>query len=78
MPPVDMSLALAMLRDQSPSKRCKLYRAFEEKLLAATPLRRLAEPADIARAATFLALPDSDYITGQLLAVDGGYLAQGL
>jgi Tropinone reductase 1 len=53
-------------------------RAFEEKLLAATPLRRLAEPADIARAATFLALPDSDYITGQLLAVDGGYLAQGL
>jgi hypothetical protein len=26
----------------------------------------------------FLALPDSDYITGQLLAVDGGYLAQGL
>jgi Tropinone reductase 1 len=53
-------------------------RAFEEKLLAATPLRRLAEPADIARAAAFLALPDSDYITGQLLAVDGGYLAQGL
>jgi hypothetical protein len=25
-----------------------------------------------------LALPDSDYISGQLLAVDGGYLAQGL
>jgi Tropinone reductase 1 len=53
-------------------------RAFEEKLLAATPLGRLAEPADIARAAAFLALRDSDYITGQLLAVDGGYLAQGL
>ena len=53
-------------------------RAFEEKLLAATPLGRLAEPADIARAVAFLALRDSDYITGQLLAVDGGYLAQGL
>jgi NAD(P)-dependent dehydrogenase (short-subunit alcohol dehydrogenase family) len=39
---------------------------------------RLAEPADVARAVAFLALPDSDYITGQLLAVDGGYLAQGL
>jgi hypothetical protein len=26
----------------------------------------------------FLALPDSGYISGQLLAVDGGYLAQGL
>ena len=52
--------------------------AFEQKLIAATPLRRLAEPADVARAVTFLTLSDSDYITGQLLAVDGGYLAQGL
>jgi NAD(P)-dependent dehydrogenase (short-subunit alcohol dehydrogenase family) len=40
--------------------------------------RRLAETADVARAVAFLSLPDSDYITGQLLAVDGGYLAQGL
>ena len=53
-------------------------RAFEQKLIAATPLGRLAEPSDVARAVAFLALPDSDYITGQLLAVDGGYLAQGL
>ena len=53
-------------------------RAFEQKLIAATPLGRLGEPADVARAVTFLALSDSDYITGQLLAVDGGYLAQGL
>jgi Tropinone reductase 1 len=49
-------------------------RAYVQKVIAATPLRRLAEPADVA----FLALPDSDYISGQLLAVDGGYLAQGL
>jgi len=53
-------------------------RDFEQKLIAATPLRRLAEAADVARAVAFLALPDSGYITGQLLAVDGGYLAQGL
>ena len=53
-------------------------RDFERKLIAATALRRLAEPADVARAVAFLALPDSAYITGQLLAVDGGYLAQGL
>jgi len=26
----------------------------------------------------FLALPDSDHVTGKLVAVDGGYLAQGL
>jgi NAD(P)-dependent dehydrogenase (short-subunit alcohol dehydrogenase family) len=38
----------------------------------------LGGPADVARAVAFLALPDADYTTGQLLAVDGGYLAQGL
>ena len=54
------------------------YEAYVKKVIAATPLRRLAEPADVARAVAFLALPDSDYISGQLLAVDGGYLAQGL
>jgi tropinone reductase I len=53
-------------------------KAFERQLIAATPLGRLAEPNDVARVAAFLALPDSAYVTGQLIAVDGGYLAQGL
>jgi NAD(P)-dependent dehydrogenase (short-subunit alcohol dehydrogenase family) len=53
-------------------------KAFEKALITATPLGRLAEPADVARIAAFLALPDSAYVTGQLIAVDGGYLAQGL
>ncbi|MBV8329745.1 MAG: SDR family oxidoreductase [Verrucomicrobia bacterium] len=51
---------------------------FESRLIAATPLGRLAEPDDVARVVAFLALPDSAYVTGQLIAVDGGYLAQGL
>ncbi|MBV8417668.1 MAG: SDR family oxidoreductase [Verrucomicrobia bacterium] len=53
-------------------------RAFESRLIATTPLGRLAEPDDVARVVAFLALPDSAYVTGQLIAVDGGYLAQGL
>jgi Tropinone reductase 1 len=52
-------------------------RTFKQKLIEATPLRRLTEPSDVARSVAFLALPDSHYITGQLLAVDDGYLAQG-
>jgi 3-oxoacyl-[acyl-carrier protein] reductase len=36
------------------------------------PLRRLGQPEDIARVAVFLASPDSDYVTGQVLTVDGG------
>jgi NAD(P)-dependent dehydrogenase (short-subunit alcohol dehydrogenase family) len=39
-------------------------------------LRKLAEPADIAAAITFLVSPASAMITGHTLAVDGGFLAQ--
>jgi len=41
--------------------------------IAQTPLRRLANPEDIAGLAVFLASPASAYITGQVFAVDGGY-----
>ena len=41
---------------------------------ALSPLGRLAEPADIARAALFLASSDSDYLTGDALNVSGGML----
>ena len=36
------------------------------------PLKRAAEPEDVAAAVAFLCSPDSDYITGQCLNVDGG------
>ena len=36
------------------------------------PLKRAAEPEDIAAAVAFLCSPDADYITGQALNVDGG------
>ena len=36
------------------------------------PLKRFGAPADIARAVAFLASDASDYITGQVLSVDGG------
>lgn len=41
-------------------------------LLAQIPLGRLGMPEDVAKAALFLASGDSDYITGQVLTVDGG------
>ncbi len=36
------------------------------------PMRRLGKPEDIAKVAVFLASPDSEYLTGQILTVDGG------
>lgn len=47
------------------------------RVLASTPLGRIAEPEDIAAAVAFLCLPAARHITGQCLAVDGGFLARG-
>jgi 7-alpha-hydroxysteroid dehydrogenase len=37
-----------------------------------TPLRRLGDPDDIAAAVLYLASQASSYVTGQIIAVDGG------
>ncbi len=47
-------------------------------IIAATPLGRVAEPHEVARAIAFLAMPASSYITGQCISVDGGMSIQGL
>ncbi|MGE0397381.1 MAG: SDR family oxidoreductase [Kofleriaceae bacterium] len=48
------------------------------RILAATPLARIAEPREVATAVAFLAMPASSYVTGQALIVDGGMTIQGL
>ena len=50
----------------------KLNEKQREAVLSQVPLNRIANPEDIAKASVFLASDDSDYITGQVLAVDGG------
>lgn len=40
--------------------------------LAMHPLGRVGEPDDVARAIVFLAAPEQSFITGQILAIDGG------
>ncbi len=46
--------------------------AFREEIAAATPLRRIARPEDVAGAVLFLASDWSRFMTGQVLFVDGG------
>ncbi|MDA8198913.1 MAG: SDR family NAD(P)-dependent oxidoreductase [Thermaerobacter sp.] len=45
----------------------------QRRLVSATPVGRLGTPQDIAWAVRFLVHPQSDFITGQVLSVDGGH-----
>ncbi|MFC1938776.1 SDR family NAD(P)-dependent oxidoreductase [Chloroflexota bacterium] len=49
----------------------------KQATLSLIPLGRLGEPRDIALLALFLASNASDYITGQILTVDGGGMGRG-
>ena len=44
------------------------------QLAEQTPMGRLGTPADIAAAVAFLASPEADFITGQVLTCDGGFI----
>lgn len=43
-------------------------------VLEQTPMKRIGEPIEVATTVAFLAMPASSYITGQCIAVDGGFL----
>ncbi|NII11969.1 SDR family oxidoreductase [Oleiagrimonas sp. C23AA] len=47
-----------------------------DEVLERTPMGRIGEPEEVAAAVAFLCLPAASYITGQILAVDGGLLAR--
>lgn len=57
-----------LLRDPGPQARAKLA--------AAHPLGRLGTAMEVASVAAFLASPAASFVTGSVVAVDGGYLAQ--
>lgn len=60
-------LVQAVLEDQK----------YMQEVLYRTPMRRIAEPQEVADAVTFLCLPASSFITGQTLNVDGGFSIYG-
>ncbi|WP_186306503.1 SDR family NAD(P)-dependent oxidoreductase [Siminovitchia fortis] len=45
----------------------------EERIAASTPLGKVGSPGDVAEAACFLASPDSSFLTGISIIVDGGF-----
>ena len=50
----------------------KLPEAVQDNAVGQIPLKKMGRPEDVAQAVLFLAGNTSDYITGQVLCVDGG------
>lgn len=48
------------------------------KVLASTPMGRVGEPVEVATVVAFLCMSASAYVTGQCLAVDGGFSVAGV
>ncbi|SPV10345.1 SDR family oxidoreductase [Burkholderia cenocepacia] len=43
------------------------------RLMQATPMARLGEPRDVAETVMWLCSPAARFVTGQAIAVDGGF-----
>jgi Tropinone reductase 1 len=48
-----------------------------DEVLLRTPMGRIGEPEEVAAAVAFLCLPAAGYVTGECIAVDGGFLRYG-
>jgi gluconate 5-dehydrogenase len=62
---VRTEMSAALLADES----------FYNDLVSRIPLGRIAEPEDVMRAVRFLVSPAANFITGQILYIDGGLTA---
>ncbi len=51
-----------------------LPEAAMQAFMMVTPMKRAGSPSDVANVVYFLCSPDSDYVTGQVINVDGGML----
>ena len=64
---IDTPLVEHLMKDE------KYYNAVIER----TPMKRIGKPEEVASLAAYLCMNESSYITGQVIAVDGGFTVNG-
>jgi NAD(P)-dependent dehydrogenase (short-subunit alcohol dehydrogenase family) len=69
------AIAPGLIATPATAERVATNPLFQEGLIKATPLGRAGSPADVAGAALYLASDAAEFITGQVIAVDGGWTA---
>ncbi|MGK5557852.1 3-hydroxybutyrate dehydrogenase [Actinomadura kijaniata] len=68
-------LVEGQLRDQATAHGIAPEQVLTEVLLARTPVKRLIEPEEVAAAVVWLCGPDTGFVTGTSLSLDGGWTA---
>jgi NAD(P)-dependent dehydrogenase (short-subunit alcohol dehydrogenase family) len=58
---------------ETPTIQTMMAEKFKQEIIAQTPLGRMAQPEEIARAVLFLASDEASFITGAGLEVSGGW-----
>ena len=54
----------------------KLSSKIIEAAVEEIPLKRMGQPEEVAKLATFLASDNAEYITGEVIKIDGGYICE--
>jgi Tropinone reductase 1 len=64
---IDTPLVEKLMKDQS----------YYNSVIERTPMKRIGKPEEVASLAAYLCMDKSSYITGQTIAVDGGFSVYG-
>jgi Tropinone reductase 1 len=51
--------------------------AYLKDVLDRTPMKRIGEPEEVSSVVAFLCMPAASYVTGQVIAIDGGFSVYG-